>query len=141
MAKSNTDKRLFCLACLCVSLLLVGCSDDEITPVVPGIEPEVINSVDNFQFQVTAMKNYSGTLTYTWANTGSLAKGNHSSAVTSGTATLVILDDAGSQVYSEDLAQNGDYFSSAGPTGDWTIRVVLSGTSGTLNFRVDKQTP
>jgi hypothetical protein len=141
MAKSNADKRLLCLALLCVPLLLVGCSDDEITPVAPGIEPEVINSVDNFQFQVTAMKNYSGTLTYTWSNTGTLAKGNHSSAVTSGTTTLVILDDAGSQVYSEDLAQNGDYFSSAGTNGDWTIRVVLSGATGTLNFRVDKQTP
>ena len=141
MPKYITDKKLHFLAILCVPLLLVGCGDDEITPPVPGIEPEVINSVDNFQFQVTAMENFSGTLNYTWPNTGTLAKGNHSSAVTSGTTTLMIFDDAGSQVYSEDLAQNGDYFSSAGTTVDWTIAVVLSGASGTLNFRVDKQTP
>ena len=141
MAKSNIDKRLLCLALLCVSLFLFSCSDDEILPVAPGIEPEVINSVDNFQFQVTALENFSGTLNYTWPNTGTLAKANHSSAVTSGTTTLVILDNTGAQVYSEDLARNGDFFSSSGTTGDWTIRVVLSGASGTLNFRVDKQIP
>lgn len=141
MANPNTDIKLLFLVFLFIPILIVACSDDTATPVVPGIEPEVINSVDNFQFQVTALKNYSGTLTYKWANTGTLAKGNHSSAVTSGTTTLVIMDDAGLQVYSEDLAQNGDYFSNAGTTGGWTIKVVLSGASGTLNFRVDKQTP
>jgi hypothetical protein len=136
-----TDKRLLCLVILCAPLLLVGCSDDEVMPVSPGIEPEVINSVDNFQFQVTAVENFSGTLTYTWANTGTMAKGNHSSAVTEGKTTLTIFDDAGTQVYSEDLAQDGDYFSNAGTSGDWTIAVTFVGASGTLNFRVDKQTP
>jgi hypothetical protein len=141
MSKVNTSARLLCLVYLCLSLVMVGCGGKKNTPVAPGIEPEVINAVDNFQFQVTALENYTGTLTYTWANTGTMAKGNHSSAVTSGTTTLVLLDGAGAQVYAEDLAQNGDYFSSVGATGDWTVRVVLTGASGTLNFRVDKQVP
>jgi len=120
---------------------MVGCGGKKNAPVAPGIEPEVINAVDNFQFQVTALENYTGTLTYKWSNTGTMAKGNHSSAVTSGTTMLVLLDGTGAQVYAEDLAQNGDYFSSAGATGVWTVRVVLTGASGTLNFRVDKHIP
>ena len=53
--------RILVFAVLSTMLLVVGCSKDD-TPVSPGIQPEIINNVDNFQFQVTAMSNYSGTL-------------------------------------------------------------------------------
>jgi len=125
------------LVLLCI--FATSCSKN--SPVVPGIQPEVINSTDNFQFQVTSMKNYTGTLEYAWDNTGTMAKANHSCAMTGGSATLVLVDAATSQVYSQSLAQNGDFFSSAGASGGWKVRVVLTKASGTLNFRVDKFTP
>jgi hypothetical protein len=78
---------------------------------------------------------------YAWENTGTMAKANHSCAMTGGSATLVLDDAAPAQVYSESLGQNGDFFSTAGSGGTWTVRIVLSHASGTLNFRVDKHTP
>lgn len=131
--------RLSGLVLLCVLAAAMACSKSD--PVVPGIQPEVINSTDNFQFQVTSMKNYTGTLQYVWDNTGTMAKANHSCAMTGGGATLVLVDAATSQVYGESLAQNGDFFSSAGTSGSWKIRVVCTKASGTINFRVDKFTP
>lgn len=119
---------------------LGACSDDD-SPTAPGIEPEIINNVDNFQFQTTAIQNYSGTLNYNWSNTGTMAVVDQSSAVTAGSVTLFILDDAGTTVYERDLALDGTTSSNAGVAGDWTIRVVCSSLSGTLNFRADKDTP
>jgi len=44
-------------------LLLAGCGSDPVQPVVPGVEPEILNSPDTFQFQVSSVEAYSGTLT------------------------------------------------------------------------------
>jgi hypothetical protein len=128
-------KKLIRIALPCVALVLIGCSSD--SPVVPGIQPEVVNSVDNFQFQVTSMQNYTGTLDYAWSNTGPMADVDQSCQITAGAATLVLLDNAGAEVYSGNLSEGGSYTSSAGNNGNWTIRVMLSGVSGTLNFRAD----
>lgn len=87
------------------------------------------------------MSNYSGTLEYAWSNTGPMAVIDQSCAVSSGAATLVLLDDVGAEVYSKDLAQDGSYSTSSGTAGTWTVRVVLSDATGTLNFRADKATP
>jgi hypothetical protein len=121
--------------------LLVACGSDSNPPTAPGIQPEIINAVDNFQFQVTAVKNYSGTLNYTWTNTGPEADVNQSCAVTSGTVTLALLDGNGQEVYSRDLTQDGSFVSSAGMSGSWRVRVSMWGVNGDLNFRVDKRTP
>lgn len=132
--------RALFLAALSAVILVLGCSKDD-TPMSPGIQPEIINNVDNFQFQVTAMSNYSGSLEYAWSNTGLMAVVDQACAVSAGTATLLLLDDSGTEVYSKDLSQGGSYTSAAGTSGAWTIKVVLSNTTGTLNFRVDKATP
>jgi hypothetical protein len=135
MGRSRTLTRLAGIALACTVFVLAGCSNND--PVVPGIEPEVVNSTDNFQFQVTAMQNYTGTLEYVWANTGPMADVDQSCQISAGSAALVLLDNGGAQVYSNDLSQGGSYVSSSGTAGDWRIRVVLSGASGTLNFRAD----
>jgi hypothetical protein len=139
MKTSQRLPRLLAFALLATVLLTVGCSEDD--PVSPGIQPEIVNSVDNFQFQVTAMKNYSGSLQYAWSNTGTMAVVDQSCAISGGTATLVLLDDAGNQVYSRSMAEDGSLTSNAGTSGNWTIRVSLSQATGTLNFRADKATP
>lgn len=117
--------------------LSVACGDDPAPVVAPGIQPEIVNSVDNFQFQVTAVRNYTGTLNYTWSNTGTAADVNQSCAISAGVATLVLLDDLGNEVYSRDLSQDGSFVTSVGTAGSWRIRVIMSRASGTLNFRSD----
>jgi hypothetical protein len=115
--------------------LLVGCSD----ATGPGVEPEIRNLADSFEFQVSELNRYSRTLTYNWSNSGVLANVNQSAALTSGSAQLVILDSGGSQVYARDLTQNGTFVTTQGQSGTWQLRVVFSNASGTLNFRVQKR--
>jgi hypothetical protein len=58
--------------------------------------------------------------------------------VTAGSATLTIRDASGTQVYTRNLADNGTFLTNAGTSGSWTIQVVLTNMSGTINFRVQK---
>ena len=113
-----------------------GCGTN---PVSPGKDLQVANAADNFQFQVTDLKNYTATYQYAWTNTGTAASANQASAITGGTAVLVIRDNAGAQVYSRSLAENGTFDTTAGITGTWAIIVVTNKASGTLNFRVQKK--
>jgi hypothetical protein len=116
--------------------LVAGC--DSTTS--PGVNPEITNVADNFQYQVTGIRIYTHTTDYTWQNTGTTANVNQSAAITGGTATLVILDAVGAQVYSKSLAENGTFVTAAGTAGSWTIRVTYASASATVNFRVQKTT-
>ena len=119
-----------------VSVVLVaGCSS---SPTSPGVQPEITNVVDNFQYQVTKVRNYTNEKTYVWQNTGTKANVNQATTVTGGIATLVLLDANGVEVYSRSLTENGTFVSAAGVAGSWTIRVTYSAASGTVNFRVQK---
>ena len=123
------------LAAAC--LALAACSD----PVTaPGRDPEIINATDNFQYQISDIRGYSGTQVYTWQHSGTTAKVNQSAAISSGTATLVIRDANGTQVYSRSLADNGTFVSAAGAPGTWTVSVTYTSVDATVNFRVDKST-
>lgn len=108
-------------------------------PTGPGIQPEIMNRTDEFQYQVSAVRNYTGTLQYTWQMTGTQANVNQATSVTSGSLQLVILDGGGTQVYSRALGENGTFQTTAGQPGAWTIRVVYGAASGTVNFRVQKR--
>jgi hypothetical protein len=125
---------------LALFLLLAACSDDPIAP--PGIQPQITNLTDAFTFQITNLDNVTGTYDYTWQNTGTLARVSHSSnAGSSGSATLVLRDAAGTQVYSGELASSGQPVSApAGVAGTWTVRLVFTGYSNSqVNFAVAKQ--
>ncbi len=119
-----------------LGIILAGCS----SPTTPGVQPQIHSLTDSFEFQVSSVSNYSGTLTYTFTNTGTQASVNQASSVTAGTATLVVLDGAGKQVYAHALSDNGTFFTDAGTAGTWTVRVQMSAASGTFNFRVQKKT-
>ncbi len=124
----------------CVVLLLAGifgCGGSKNNSLAP-FQPQINNVADNFQLQATGVNNVTSTLTYTWQNTGTSASVNQSCAISSGTATLVILDNNGTQVYTKDLSANGTFTTSVGVTGNWTIRVTLTSNSGDLNFRAQK---
>jgi hypothetical protein len=104
----------------------------------PGHDPQIINATNNFQYQITDIQNFSGTQVYRWQNTGTTATVNQSAAVAAGSATLVLLDANGVQVYSHSLTDNGTFSSSAGTAGSWTVRVTYSAANATVNFRLDK---
>ena len=116
-------------------VLLVACGD---SATAPGRDPEIINSADNFQYQITDIQDFSGTQVYSWQNTGTTATVNQAAAVAAGSATLVLRDANGVEVYNRSLAENGTFASSAGAAGTWTVRVTYSGADATVNFRVDK---
>lgn len=121
---------------LCGIFFCGSCSDDAVSP---GVEPEFVNTPDNFQFQVKSVVNYTGTFEYIWTNTGTSADVDQSCEITGGGALLVVNDANGAQVYSRDLAEDGSLATENGEAGAWKIRVIFSGSSGTFNFRVQKR--
>ena len=125
---------------LAALVFLAACSSDPVAP--PGIQPQITNLTDAFSFQITNLNTVTGTYDYTWQNTGTLARVTHSTnAGATGTATLVLRDAVGTQVYSGTLASSGQPVSSpAGVAGAWTVRLVFTGYSNTqVNFAVAKQ--
>jgi hypothetical protein len=115
-------------------LALPACEDNTLAP----FEPQISNAADNFQFQVTGLTGVTLTREYPWQNSGARADVNQATQLTGGTATLQVLDAAGTQVYSRSLTDNGTFETSAGTAGSWKVRVVLSAARGTVNFRVQK---
>jgi hypothetical protein len=122
------------------ALVLVGaCGDD---PTAPGIEPQITNLSDAFSYQVSSIQNFTGTYSYTWQNTGTVAKVTHASdAGATGSATVTVRDAEGTQVYSGQLATSGEPLSApVGVAGAWTITIVYTDYSNTqVNFAVLKQ--
>jgi hypothetical protein len=131
--------RLTTAIALVASLALSGCGSSK-SPTAPGIQPQIVNSPDDFSYQVSSVSNYSGSAPYSWQNTGISANINQSTTVTSGNMTLVITDAAGTQVYSRPLSDNGTFVTADGVAGTWTIRITYTGAGGTVNFRAQKKT-
>jgi hypothetical protein len=127
-------------AALAALAFAAACGDSPTAP--PGIQPQITNLPDAFSYQVSSIQGFTGTNTYTWQNTGTLAQISHASdAGATGTATLVVRDAAGTQVYSGQLVSSGQPLSTpAGVAGNWTIKVVYSNYSNTqVNFAVSQQ--
>ncbi|GAC1641658.1 MAG: hypothetical protein NVS4B2_31190 [Chloroflexota bacterium] len=101
----------------------------------PKYQPEVTNLTNSFGFQLTGVQNGTGTLSYTWQNTGTRATIDTSSAISAGTATLVLKDAVGAQVYAGSLATNGSLPTMSGQAGAWTIVIDFTNATGTINFR------
>lgn len=125
------------LAVTAIFAVLPGCGS---SPSSPGINPEIVNLADHFSYQVSAIRSHSSTTSYTWSNSGTQATINQSCSVTAGAATLVVLDGAGTQVFTRSLADNGTFTTASGIAGTWTIRIVYDGVSATVNFRADVTT-
>ncbi len=123
------------------TLSLTACSDDPTAPANLGVEPEIRNNTDVFQFQVSSVDGYTGTLNYNWNNTGELANVDQSSAIDPGQAILILLDADGTEVYSRDLSEDGSSASAAGAAGAWRVRIAFTDLTGTVNFRAEKRTP
>lgn len=121
------------------AFLLVACSSDApVSPPLAQFEPQIANTPDNFQFQVTAATNVSATVEYAWLNSGSRASIDQSCSISSGSAVVTLLDSNLVPLYSSLLSANGTFQSDTGQAGTWRVRVVLTNLSGTLNFRTQK---
>ena len=132
-------RSLVSVAAAAALALVAGCGDEA---TAPGIEPQITNISDAFSYQVSSIENFSGTHTYTWQNTGTVAKITHASdAGATGSATVTVRDAAGIQVYSGQLLSTGEPVTDpAGATGAWTVTIAYSDYSNTqVNFAVLKQ--
>lgn len=114
-------------------------SDNQV--LAPQYQPEVVNTQDSFSFQATDITSITQQFSYRWVNTGISANVDQSCSIADGSATVQVVDAFGKTVYSSDLTSDGSFQSIDGTAGTWTIRVMLSGTSGTLNFSLQKRTP
>ncbi|MEN8145372.1 MAG: hypothetical protein ABFS14_10520 [Gemmatimonadota bacterium] len=119
-------------------MFLAGCGSDTTDPLAQ-FEPQISNSADNFQLQASNVENVGSTLNYTWENTGSQASVDHSTTLTAGAARVIVKDADGTIVYDADLLPSKNEQTAVGSSGTWTISLVLTNYSGTLNFRVQKQ--
>ncbi len=117
-------------------LAVAACGSDNVLG--PGNQVQVSNNADTFEWQASNMDQVSQTLSYDWTMTGTTADVNQSSAITGGSATLTVTDDAGTVVYTANLSQNGTFTTDVGVAGTWTVEVRLNGTSGMVNFRLEK---
>ena len=117
------------------AVVLAALSCDPLAP----FQPEIGNTADSFQFQVTDMRNVTLTRDYEWQHTGSVANVNQATTISAGSAILTVRDAAGSQVFRRDLTENGTFQTGAGTAGKWNIRVEFSRATGTVNFRVQRQ--
>lgn len=121
-------------AAVLAAALVVGACSDPLRP----FEPQVANSPDNFELQATGAIGVTLERTYVWQNSGTRATINHSTTTENGIARLVILDAAGVVVYDKGLLPSLNEPTLAGTPGAWQIELILTGYTGTLNFRAQK---
>lgn len=137
--RSPPRPRLLHTLAVAAALFVAGCGDSS-TGIGPGNQLEVQNRVDQFQFQLIALEGVSDRRSYDWENTGTQATIDISEAIAGGSATLTIRDAAGTVMYDDEISEGGDGTTPVGVAGTWQIEVVLSGTTGAFNFRVQKAT-
>jgi predicted small lipoprotein YifL len=133
---ASNRRRLAGPVALAMIALLAACGNST-GPLAP-FQPQISNAADNFQFQATGVTNVTWTYAYSWSNSGDSATVNHSTTTTGGSAVLTIYDKNNTQVYSAPLAPSGTVGVTKGVAGVWTIKVVFTNYSGTVNFRVQK---
>ena len=121
-----------------ISVLFLGACGGETTAPLAPFEPQISNTADNFQLQASNVLDVGSTLDYSWENTGTQASVDHSTTLTAGSARVIVKDANGTTVYDADLLPSKNEQTAIGASGTWTISLVLSNYSGTLNFRVQK---
>jgi hypothetical protein len=135
MMRYSAKLTVFPLLIVCALAVTQCSSDDTLAP----FQPEVNSVTDNFQLQATGVDTRTTALDYSWENTGSQGTVSHSTTTSAGTARVVVRDDGGTIVYDNLLMPSLEESTATGVSGTWTVRLVLSDYSGTLNFRIQKR--
>jgi hypothetical protein len=105
----------------------------------PKLDPQIINQSDLFEFKIVDIRSIDQQLVYQWQNNGITANIFNGSEITEGSGTMKIMDFGGTEVFSENLAAGGDFFSSSGESGKWMIELNLTKVSGTVHVRVERR--
>ena len=133
----RTSHRLT-LSGLAFTLLTAACSGGN--ALAPKYQPQVVNTPNvAFSFQATGLQNIDDVVQYTWSCSSGKVIIHPATNTTSGTINLVLRDAKGVIVYNGTVPASGDITPPAGAAGNWTIRVTLTGYTGTINFAVQMQ--
>ncbi len=124
-----------CIAGVLIAIAVTGCGESNPTN---SFQPIVDNEPDVFTFRASNVYVVTSRLTYNWSNSGERASIYHATARTSGSATLILLDAQGTQVYQSLLRSGVTEVANAGVPGTWTVVVLLEEFTGTVNFQVSK---
>ena len=117
---------------------LAGCGEGDGTT-DPAFSPTVSSVVDTFRLAATATTPVTRALSYTFRNTGAAATVEQASAVTAGSAFVVLRDSTGTLLYSKDLSQAGTFASFAGEPGTWRVEISLADVTGSLDLEVRRK--
>lgn len=118
------------------AIAVTACGGSSSPVLLPQYQPQISNLTNSFSFQLTGVNDGTGTLSYTWQNTGTRASVDRSSSISGGVVTLTLRDAANTQVYQGPLnGMSGSVTTAAGVAGSWTIVVDFVGATGTINFR------
>jgi hypothetical protein len=126
--------RHLAVAVLVAAALLSGCKKSSTAP----SSPTVTNHADDFSYQTPHYDGHTGVESYAWSNTGTSADVTQSSSLSSGFATLLIVDGTATKVYQETLSAPGTFQTAVGTAGTWTIQVNYANAKGTVGFTVKK---
>ena len=126
----------FKAAALLIVTILTACGGD---PLGPDGREQVTRSVDNFLLQMWDLADATETRSYTWQNTGTQATIEILQVACSGSAILLVKDDAGTVVHEEDIFNDNDTDTSVGVAGDWTIEIQLQNVNCSFSFRLFKK--
>ena len=134
LQRSRGGKRWLALGALLAGLAGAHCSSDPTT----GVQIEVRNDNDNFQFHATALSQGSDLRSYSWQNSGTGATLDITTQSSAGSIHLVVRDAANSVVYDADLPANLVTTTATGVAGGWRITVSMTGFTGTVALLVQK---
>jgi hypothetical protein len=134
----RTSHRLT-LSGMLLALVTAACGGGS-NALAPKYQPQVVNTPNvAFSFQATGLQNIDDVVQYTWSCSSGKVVIHPATNTTSGTINLVLRDANGAVVYNGTVPASGDITPPTGAAGNWTVRVTLTGYTGTINFAVQMQ--
>jgi len=123
---------------LALGVLLAGAAGACASDPTRGVQIEVRNDTDNFQFHATALSQGSDLRSYTWQNSGTRATLDVTIQGSAGSVHLEVRDGANSVVYNADLPATLVTPTAVGIAGGWRVTVSMTGFTGTIALLVTK---
>jgi hypothetical protein len=129
--------RRFLATGMLISVTLAACGGDSLGP---DGRVQATVSIDAVLLQMWDLSGATDTRSYTWQNTGTQATVDILQLPCSGSAILVVKDDAGTNVHQEDIFNDNDTDTAIGVAGQWTVEVQLQNVNCSFSVRVAKKT-
>jgi hypothetical protein len=127
------------LLALAAGLGLASCQGDPIAIIGPSNSPALYLQPDTLHYYAQDLENIHQTLKWYWVNNGTGAQIVHNSLVPHGTTYLKLTDSNGLVVYDLNIQlifAETQVTSPAGAPGTWTVELIMSGTTGKLDFSI-----